>query len=60
MNSLYKFPDNIPPKKLQVYWDEEHQKWELWFGDEAPWVKDAEFTPFDYKLYDYAQSKDPP
>ena len=59
-NRLMTFPGNVPPEKIQLYWDEEHQQWEVWFGDEAPWVKDAEFTPFNYKLYDYTRDKPGP
>lgn len=57
MNRLYRFPNNIPPPKLQIYWDEDTKQWELWFGDEAPWVKDGDFTPFNFKLYDYSKEE---
>jgi hypothetical protein len=52
-NSYAKFTNNIPPKKLQIYWDDETKKWELWFGADAPMFDDADYSPFTNKLYEY-------
>ena len=52
-NSYTQFPNNVPPKNLQIYWNEQYEKWELWFGDDAPMFDDENYSPFTNKLYDY-------
>jgi hypothetical protein len=57
-NESLKFPNNVPPKNLRLWWDRKHKTWRIWFGDDVPMYADGEFTPFVEPLFYFEQCKE--